>query len=232
MAPRAPQTFAFEVGDKGATTATVYRAKDPMQVTLLLAHGAGTPQSHPFLVDMAQRLAARGLDVVTFDFLYTARGRKLPDRNDALEACWRAAIAAVRARTGLRRSPLLLGGKSMGGRIASQVAAADDGLSVAGLVFLGYPLHPPKKPVGTRAAHLPRVPVPMLFVQGERDPFGTASEVRALVRELPRAEIHVVPGGDHGLAVPKRGTEDAQERALAAAADVIARFARERSPRC
>lgn len=218
------ETFSFEVGASGATSATVYRAADPREVTLLLAHGAGAPQSHPFMVDMATRLAARGLDVVTFDFLYTARGKRMPDRNDVLEATWRAAIGAVRARSGLSDRTFFCGGKSMGGRIVSQVAAADGGLQLAGLVFLGYPLHPPGKPKARRDAHLPDVPFPMLFVQGARDPFGTAAELRRLCAKLPRATLHVVPDGDHSLAVPRRGAPDAQERALGAAADAIAAF--------
>jgi uncharacterized protein len=220
------ETFSFEVGASGATSATVYRAPDPRGVTLLLAHGAGAPQTHPFMVDMATRLAVRGLDVVTFDFLYTARGKKLPDRNDVLEATWRAAIGAVRARSGLTGRAFYCGGKSMGGRIVSQVAAADGGLQLTGLVFLGYPLHPPGKPKARRDAHLPDVPFPMLFVQGARDPFGTALELKRLCGKLPRASLHVVPEGDHSLSVPARGVPDAQERALDGAADAIAAFTR------
>ena len=225
MAARKGVTFSFEVGSHGATTARVYRAKAPREVTLILAHGAGAPQSHPFMIDMATRLAARGLDVVTFDFLYAARGKKLPDRTDLLEACWRAAIASVRARSGLANSPLFIGGKSMGGRIASHLAAAGDGLEVAGLVFLGYPLHPPAKPAARRDAHLPAVPFPMLFVQGSRDPFGDAGEMRRLVKKLPRARLHLVPEGDHSLVIPKRAGAAEQDRMLETAAEAIAGFA-------
>jgi predicted alpha/beta-hydrolase family hydrolase len=231
---RTTQSFAFGVGDRGQTTATVYRAHDPLEIVLVLAHGAGAPQSHPFLTDVAGRLARRGLDVVTFDFLYAARGRKLPDRNDALEACWRAAIASVRARKGLKASTFLLGGKSMGGRIASQVVAglAREGGALSdidGLVLLGYPLHPPKKPATRRDAHLPGVPCPMLFVQGARDPFGNAAEMRALVRGLPRAELHLVAEGDHSLSLPRRSGADAQERELEAAVAHVAAFAVQRA---
>jgi predicted alpha/beta-hydrolase family hydrolase len=136
------ESFAFDVGTHGDTTAHVYRASEPMKTTLILGHGAGAPQSHPFMIDMATRFAARGIDVVTFDFLYITRGKKLPDRNEILEATWHAAIAATRARSGLPTERLFIGGKSMGGRIASQVAASGP-LRIAGLVFLGYPLHPP-----------------------------------------------------------------------------------------
>ena len=221
------KAFRFDVGPHGRTTARVHRAKEPLGVTLVLAHGAGASQAHPFMVDISERLAARGIDVVTFDFLYMTRGRKLPDRSDVLEATWRAAIAAARARTGLPTSRMFVGGKSMGGRIASQVVAADEGLGASGLVFLGYPLHPPRKRLPRRDAHLPRIALPMLFVQGTRDELGTAAEIRALVRSrLPRARLHVVAGGDHSLALPKRAGADAQEAALSGAADAIVGFVR------
>jgi predicted alpha/beta-hydrolase family hydrolase len=219
--------FRFDVASHGSTTATIYRAADPRGVTLLLAHGAGAPQSHPFLVDMAARLAARGVDVVTFNFLYSERGRRMPDRSDLLEACWHAAIAAVRARGGLPTARLFCGGKSMGGRILSNIAAsaAGEGLSVSGLVFLGYPLHPANKPAVRRDEHLGRVPFPMLFVQGARDALGDEAEMRELVRRLPRATLHVVRGGDHSLAIRARdGGPARQEEALDAAAAAVADF--------
>lgn len=223
-----PESFRFEVGALGGASARVYRARDPAEVTLILAHGAGAPQTHPFMIDMAGRLAARGIDVVTFDFLYTEQGRKLPDRTETLEATWRAVIASVRARGGLPTERLFIGGKSMGGRIASHVAAADDGLVLAGLVFLGYPLHPPKKPKVRRDAHLPKIAIPMLFVQGSRDELGTAKELAALAKTLPNARVHPVEGGDHSLALLRREGEEAQERALARAADAIAAFTKKR----
>lgn len=221
------ERFTFDVGTHGETTAVVYRAKEPMQTTLILGHGAGAAQSHPFMIDMATRIAARGIDVVTFDFLYMTRGKKLPDRNEILEATWHAAIAATRARNGLPTDRLFIGGKSMGGRIASQVAATRT-QRIAGLVYLGYPLHPPKKPQLRRDAHLPRIAVPMLFVQGTRDPLGTAKELKLLAKKLPRASVHVVEGGDHSLGLPRIEGEAAREEALALAAKAIATFVRKR----
>jgi uncharacterized protein len=218
------ETFSFEVAARGRVTGRIYRARDPRNATLVLAHGAGAPQTHPFMVDMAARLAARGLDIVTFDFLYAVEGRKLPDRPEVLAATWRAAIASVRARSELPTERLFCGGKSMGGRIASHVAADGEGLALAGLVFFGYPLHPAKKPEVRRDAHLPAVPFPMLFVQGSRDALGDETEVRALCARLPRAELHVVPGGDHSLALPRRDGAEAQERALSAAAQAVVSF--------
>lgn len=214
-------SFSFQVGTLGAVTARVYRAREPIEATLVLAHGAGAPQTHPFMVDMAKRISSRGIDVVTFDFLYAARGRRMPDRNETLEATWRAAIATVRARGGLPTERLFIGGKSMGGRIASQIAAAGEGLVLSGLVLLGYPLHPPKKAVPRRDAHLPRIDVPTLFVQGTRDPLGTAEEIAAVAKKMQHARVHVVEGGDHSLALAGRSSSG---DALEAAADAVCAF--------
>ena len=201
---------SFSVGDQ-ASTARLYRATPPRDRTLVLAHGAGAGQEHPFMVGFAEALAARGIDVVTFDFLYVAAGRRAPDRNDKLEACWRAALELGRAEWS-GRVPFI-GGKSMGGRIASQLAAAGD--ACAGLVCLGYPLHPPKQPEKLRTAHLPKLAgVATLVLQGKRDPFGTPEELRA---HFPRsAEIVALPGG-HSF------DEKAWPEAHARAADFILR---------
>jgi predicted alpha/beta-hydrolase family hydrolase len=120
-----------------------------------------------------------------------------------LEACWRAVIETVRGSIAGAAAKLAIGGKSMGGRIASQVAAAGaEGL--AALVFLGYPLHPPGRPDRLRAAHLRNISSPMLFVQGSRDPFGTPKELYSVLKPLkPRAELYVVEGGDHSFKVLK-----------------------------
>jgi uncharacterized protein len=178
-----------------------YPAGAPV-AALVLAHGAGAGQRSRFMVQAARGLAARGLSTATFDFPYMASGRKVPDRTPILEAAWRDAVEAARgAFPGL---PLVIGGKSMGGRIASHVAAAGyPGL--AGLVFLGYPLHPPGKPDQRRDAHLPSIAEPMLFVQGTRDAFGTADEIRDLLPRLRSATLHEVAGGDHSFKIAGRG---------------------------
>ena len=125
--------------------------------TLILAHGAGAGQPSPFIVRFARALAGLGVDIVTFNFLYTEQRRRIPDRAPQLEACYRAAVMRTRSAEPSRATlPLFVGGKSMGGRIATQVAAADPSLRVSGLVLLGYPLHPPGKPNQRRDAHLPR----------------------------------------------------------------------------
>jgi predicted alpha/beta-hydrolase family hydrolase len=189
------------------TTALLYRAAAGSSIdrTLVLAHGAGAPQESAFMVGFATALAERGIDVLTFNFLYTEQRRRVPDRTEALEACYRAAVAAARAQ--FDRAEVFIGGKSMGGRIATHLAAAEDAdaLGIAGVVLLGYPLHPPGKPAQLRSAHLPRIRVPMLIVQGERDPFGTPDELRAVVEGLSaETTLHVVPKGDHSLAPSRR----------------------------
>ena len=130
------------------------------------------------MVRVATGLAERGLSTATFDFAYIAAGRKVPDRAPALESAWRDAMATGRSRFG--GLPLYIGGKSMGGRIASHVAAQAGAGPLAGLVFLGYPLHPPGRPEQRRDAHLPAIAEPMLFVQGSRDAFGSGTEIREL----------------------------------------------------
>jgi predicted alpha/beta-hydrolase family hydrolase len=188
-------------------TALVYSPPERSRpvATLILAHGAGAPQSSAFMVDFARGLARRGCQAVTFNFPYTEQGQRLPDRAPTLEACFRDVIAAIRARADLATGPLVIGGKSMGGRIASHLAA--QGLAdLAGLVALGYPLHPPGRPEQLRALHLARIRQPMLIVQGSRDAFGTPEELRpALVPLGATATLHVVEGGDHSFKVPKRG---------------------------
>jgi predicted alpha/beta-hydrolase family hydrolase len=155
------------------------------------------------MVDFGTALAERGIDVVTFNFLYTEHGRHIPDPNARLESCWRGVIDTVRERTSGSVAKLAIGGKSMGGRIASQVAAAGGG-DFAGLVLLGYPLHPPGRPERLRAAHLPDVRARMLFVQGSRDAFGTPAELLPIIGRLEApAELFIVEGGDHSFKVPK-----------------------------
>jgi uncharacterized protein len=201
-----PDPIRVDVGS-GQVTALTYVPADPARAvaTLILGHGAGASQSSGFMVAFAQGLARRGCHLVTFNFPYTEQGRRLPDRPDTLEACFRAVIAAVRARPDLAAAPLVIGGKSMGGRIASQVAAAGVA-DLTALVFLGYPLHPPGKPQQLRSAHLARIRQRMLFVQGSRDAFGTPEELGPVLEPLgPSARLHVVQGGDHSFSVPRRG---------------------------
>jgi predicted alpha/beta-hydrolase family hydrolase len=166
--------------------------------TLVLAHGAGSGMRSPFMAGIAEGLAARGVATLRFEFPYMAAGRRAPDRPERLVESWRAAFAAASERAA---GTPLAGGKSMGGRIASMAAA--DGMPAAGLVFLGYPLHPPGRPERIRDAHLPSVTVPMLFVQGTRDTFARPDLLDTVLARLGARAVHLeVEGGDHSFRVP------------------------------
>ena len=177
---------------------------------LVLAHGAGAGQRHPFMVTVARGLAERGIDVVTFDFPYMAQKRRVPDKAPVLEASFRETVADARQRVGPDRR-LFVGGKSLGGRMATHLAA--EGLAdLQGVVLLGYPLHPPGKPEQPRVAHLPRITVPVLIVQGDGDAFGTPDEVKPAFASLgARATLHVVERGDHSLRVPRSAAVSQQD---------------------
>jgi predicted alpha/beta-hydrolase family hydrolase len=175
---------------------------------VVLGHGAGGNRRTPQLVRFAESLAASGRTVLLYDFPYTDRGRRAPDPPDVLEATTRAVGDFARASLGAAR--LVHGGRSMGGRIASQAVAA--GAPAHGLVFLGYPLHPPGKPGQLRDRHLPRIGAPMLFVQGTRDTFAHPDLLDAVLGHLgAKATLHRIEGGDHSFGVLKRsgrtGTE-------------------------
>jgi predicted alpha/beta-hydrolase family hydrolase len=154
------------------------------------------------MVAFAKGLAGRGIEVVTFDFPYMREKRRAPDKAPVLESAFRDAIReALDGASGPRR--LFIGGKSMGGRMATHLAAQGLG-GLHGVVALGYPLHPPGRPDQLRDAHLPAIRTPVLIVQGERDAFGTPDELKAAIARMTApVTLHVVAGGDHSLAVSK-----------------------------
>jgi uncharacterized protein len=218
---KSPSELSIALDTGAATTALVYPSARAA-AALILGHGAGAGQRSAFMVAFARALSALGVDIVTFNFLYAEQGRRLPDRGPALEACYRRVIADVRDRVASARQHLFIGGKSMGGRIATQVAAADRGLPVAGLVLLGYPLHPPGRPEQRRDAHLGAIGRPLLFVQGSRDTFGTPGELAPVLSALaaPSPTLHVVEGGDHSFKLSRKDPA-AQEAAYAGAQRTI-----------
>jgi predicted alpha/beta-hydrolase family hydrolase len=168
------------------------------------------------MVRFAKGMAARGVTTATFDFPYMAAGKGAPDRMPVLEASWRAAADSARAQFG--NLPFFIGGKSMGGRVASHIASQGyPGL--AGVFFLGYPLHPPGAPDKRRDAHLPAIAERLLFVQGSRDTFGTSDEIEALLPSLQNATLHVIAGGDHSFKVP--GKAAVKERVLEDVMDTV-----------
>ena len=170
---------------------------------LVLGHGAGGSSSSDFMERFATGLASDALRVCRFDFAYMAAGRKAPDRQPILVQTFREVADAARGEA----SKILFGGKSMGGRIGSHVAA--EGYAVDGLVFLGYPLHPPGRPDRIRDAHLHDISAPMLFVEGTRDPFCPLDTLERVRRDLTAdTEVVVVDGGDHSLKVRKGSGRD------------------------
>jgi uncharacterized protein len=219
--PRVDENGSAAAKRRGAApemsvTALVYRSTGADAApTLVLAHGAGAGQRSQFMTAAARALASLGIDVVTFDFPYTEQGRRLPDRRPVLEACYRAVIGSIDA--GPRG--LFIGGKSMGGRIATHVAAADASCPARGIVLLGYPLHPPGRRDQPRDAHLPDIRCPMLFVQGSRDTFGTPDELAPVFSRLNAPPtLHAVEGGDHSFKLAR-----ASAAAQAAAMDGVYR---------
>jgi len=225
------EQLTIKVNDREAVSALLYPAAKKIRagLTALLAHGAGANQLSGFMRMFARGLAERGLDVLTFNFIYMEQGRSVPDQKPKLESCFRAVIEAIAKHRKLKTNRLVVGGKSMGGRIASQVVAAREeaplALDVSGLVFLGYPLHPPGNPAKLRVEHLEHIQKPMLFVQGTRDALGTPEEIQPFVKNLrPPAKIYAIEGGDHSFKAPKKFGLD-QPQIYEKAMDEIARWA-------
>lgn len=187
---------------------------------VVLGHGAGGGMNSDFMTAAARGLAARGLLVCRFNFAYLERGRKSPDKAPVLESTFRAIIDHVGTS---EAQILVLGGKSMGARIASQIVA--QGVDAAGLVFFGYPLHPPGRPERMRDAHLGSINSPMLFVEGTRDPFCPLDTLERVRGKLSApTDLVVIEDGDHSFRVRKssgRSTDAAWTEAVEAAAEWV-----------
>jgi predicted alpha/beta-hydrolase family hydrolase len=179
---------------------------------LVIAHGAGAGMLHPFMVDVANDLAALRIATLRYQFPYMERRGKRPDPPALCHATVRAAVAA--ARELVPELPLIAGGKSFGGRMTSQAQAASPVPELRGLVFLGFPLHPPDQPSATRGEHLHQVQIPMLFLQGANDAFAELALLEPLIDQLgERATLLVLPNADHSFHVPVRsGRTDKQIR--------------------
>ena len=193
----------------------------------VLAHGAGAGMRYPFMESIAQHLAARGIGTFRYQFPYTEQGGRRPDPEPVLLATVRAAVAAGREAAG--GIPVLAGGKSMGGRMTSRAAAAAPLAGVRGIVFLGFPLHPAGQPGVSRADHLARVDLPMLFLQGTRDTLADLALLRPVLEQLgERATLRVIEHADHSFHVLKRsGRTD--EQVLDELARSIAEWREERT---
>src|SRR6266568_1699227 len=199
--------FAVEGGRE--VSALLWRPAKSRRL-LVLGHGAGAGMSHPFMEKLAGELAGVGVATLRYQFPYMEQRRRVPDTPAVLTATVVAAVhAAAEAAPGL---PLLAGGKSMGGRMTSQAAAERPLDGVRGLVFFGFPLHPPNRPGTKRAEHLAKVTVPMLFLQGTRDALGDLTLLRPVCAKLgARAKLHIIEKADHSFHVLKSsGRSDAE----------------------
>ena len=193
------------IADDAAVSAVVAypeRRTSAATTVVILAHGAGNDMTNPFLSAVHVGLAAQGFVSLKFNFPYTERGRRAPDPAPVLERCYARVIDAVRDDRRIAAQRLVIGGKSLGGRIASQLAAK--GTDVDGLIFLGYPLHPAGKIEQLRTAHLDKIRAPMLFFAGTRDALCRLDLLEQTIAGL-RAPVtlEVIEGGDHSFNVPK-----------------------------
>ena len=209
---------------KGPVSARYARPPSPF-ATIVVAHGAGAGMDHPFIAGFARACVEEGLASLRFNFPYVEAGRRSPDPEAVLRDAWRAAFAAAVDR--VEGDPVWASGKSLGGRIAS-MAVADGEVPAAGLVFLGYPLHPPGKPERIRDEHLYRIAVPMLFLQGTSDPFASPELLGEVIAKLgPLAELVPFEGAGHSFEV--RGRKREPREVGASLAPGAAAFIRERS---
>jgi uncharacterized protein len=196
------EQLRFGVEGRGEVSALLLRPEKAQRL-LVLAHGAGAGMNHPFMERLADELAGVGIATLRYQFPYMEARRRVPDSPAILTATVVAAVqSAAEAAPGL---PLLAGGKSMGGRMTSQAAAQRPLDAVRGLVFFGFPLHPPNQPGTKRADHLAKVTVPMLFLQGTRDTLADLKLLRPICAKLgSRATLHVIETADHSFHVLKK----------------------------
>lgn len=217
-------TLTIKVGDSIGSVSGIALRPPEAWAAYALAHGAGAGMRHRFMEEVAQALARRGIATLRYQFPYTEGGGRRPDPPGVLEATVRAAAGATRECW--PDLPLIAGGKSMGGRMTSNAMARRPIEGVHGLVFLGFPLHPPKQPGVSRAEHLDRVDCPMLFLQGTRDDLADLDLIKSVVGRLgSKATLHVVDGADHSFGVLKRSGRSGSE-VLEELARVVAEWCR------
>jgi predicted alpha/beta-hydrolase family hydrolase len=208
--------------DGRATTAVRHEPEGDAGWTFIYAPGAGANINDPFGVYACAELAAAGIASVHFQFLYQEAGKRSPDRPEVLEATWRAVIDDLRPASGR----LVVGGRSMGGRIASQVVA--QGMSVDALALFAYPLHAPGRPDQKRDEHLPAISVPVLFCSGTNDAFASPQELRAAAEKTAHPTVHLMEAADHGFNAPKssgRTRDDIHKEAIEASRAWLAQLA-------
>ena len=206
-----PQPVTITIDGERKVSGLLQSAREA-RACYVLAHGAGAGMTHPFLADIAQGLSQRGITTLRYQFPYMEQGSRRPDAPKLAQATVRAAV--MEASGLVPELPLFVGGKSFGGRMSSQAQAASPLPGVRGLVFLGFPLHPPGKPSDQRAEHLFDVQIPMLFLQGSRDEFANLPLLQALIGRLgQRATLKLFADADHSFHVPARtGRKDSEVR--------------------
>jgi uncharacterized protein len=222
--------LTISVGERAGSVSALLDHPRGARALIALAHGAGAGMRHAFMEAVGERLTASGIAVLRYQFPYMEQGRRAPDPPGVLTATVRAALETAAQAT--PELPLFAGGKSLGGRMTSSAAAQYALPGVRGIAFFGFPLHAPGVPGRARAAHLDAVKLPMLFLQGTRDPLADLGELRPVLDALgDRAQLHVIDGGDHSFHVLKRsGRTDAQvlDELCARVAEWIDEIGRER----
>lgn len=208
---------ALSTGD--AEVSGLWSAADDPRATVALAHGAGAGMTHPFLAGLSEALVEQGISVLRFVFPYVEAGRRMPGPAGHAVATWAGVQEWLAAEV---PGPFVAAGKSYGGRMAS-VAAAEEVIAPAGLVYLGYPLHPPGRPDKPRSEHLPAIAVPQLFVEGENDPFiDPREQFDEVIASCRNARVHEVAGGNHSFEV--KGARRPADEIGAGLAPVVAPF--------
>ncbi|GAB3618408.1 alpha/beta hydrolase [Okibacterium endophyticum] len=218
MGDGSEERISITTGDSTVSGAYA-RPADPA-ASVVIAHGAGAGMDHPFLRGFSDAMNGAGFATLRFNFDYAEQGKRMPDRAPKAIATWRAAMGEAIARS--EGEPVWACGKSFGGRMASMAVA--EGMPAAGLVFLGYPLHPPGKPEKIRDEHLYGLTVPMLFLQGRRDTFATGDLLDRVVERIPSGTLEWLDGADHSFAVA--GRKRTQEEIAAGLVPSVTEFIR------
>ena len=196
------------INDKQGSISTLWLEPVDASHLLVLGHGAGAGMEHPFMEQLSQCLAEVGIATLRYQFPYMEQGKRRPDSPKVAHETIRKVVAYAEEQTGM---PLVLSGKSFGGRMASQCMSADSIPSIKALVFYGFPLHSPAKPGNERAEHLYAVKVPMLFLQGDRDALARLDLLTPVLTKLPLAHLQILPGANHGFSFTKKSGTTNQE---------------------
>ena len=192
----------FQISEEIGSTSALYIRPVKPKFLLVLAHGAGAGMEHPFMETLAQFLAQEKIATLRFNFAYMENGKKVPDRpKKALPAISAAINQAKKLARGV---PILIGGKSFGGRMCSQLAANEELTDVKGIIYFGFPLHAIGKPSINRAAHLSTIPQPQLFLQGTRDTLANIKLIKIVCKKLKKAKLEIFEGGDHSFKMLKK----------------------------